>query len=951
MFTVSAGLALLLGAAPLLAHAQSSGNVSSCPGYTLDGLQETASGLLAQLSLAGKPCNAFGTDIANLTLAVTYETPDRLRVLIADAAGAQFMLPEAYFPRPTNETSTEDASDLVFNYDAQPFAFWVSRRSTGDVLFDTRLVSLPAAPTTALDGTPLDSFAFVFEDQYLQLTSSLPRDANVYGLGEVIATSGFRRDIAENGTLQTWWARDVTDPTNENIYGAHPVYLEHRVDTNGTASAAHAVFLSSAAGADVVLTTPAGANASLVQYRMLGGVLDFYFFAGPTPVAAVAQYGALVGTPAWVPYWAFGFHLCRWGYLDVNETREQVANMRAAGVPLEVMWNDIDMYHARRDFTTDPTSFPIDEMRTFIEELAANGQHYIPIVDAAIGHTANDTDNYFPFISGIEKNVFVTNPDNTTYIGQVWPGYTVFPDWFAPNTEGWWGEAITNWSDSGIEFSGLWLDMNEASSFCVGSCGTTGNLSDTTTPVSLPGDPGNLVTDYPEGYNSAIWGPSGNITINGTLTFGNDTVVASSAGFAVPDDELAASTQFGKRADTLRNLNVPPYTIHNGFGDLSVHTIATNATHANGFVELDVHNLFGYMEERTTHLALLKNQPDRRPFLISRSTFPSTGHWSGHWLGDNFSKWAYLRYSIQGVLQFQLYQIPMVGADTCGFIGNTDEELCNRWMSLSAFVPFYRNHNQRGALSQEPYRWDSVAEATRAAIAVRYALLPYWYTLFANASTLATPPVRALFWNFPDEAELLGVDLQFMIGDNVLVTPVTAPNVSNVDGIFPGRGNVVWRDWYTHEIVNATAGTNTTLDAPLGHIPVHIRDGAALLLHIQPGYTTNETRAAPYALLLALDGTGAAFGNAYIDDGVSNPGVDGTIANRSLTFTVGNGTLSVRGAGEFKVLQPVARVTVLGVSTPPTNVSENVTYEADLGRVNITGLALDLNEDTTLSWA
>jgi alpha-glucosidase (family GH31 glycosyl hydrolase) len=58
--------------------------------------------------------------------------------------------------------------------------------------------------------------------------------------------------------------------------------------------------------------------------------------------------------------------------------------------------------------------------------------------------------------------------------------------------------------------------------------------------------------------------------------------------------------------------------------------------------------------------------------------------------------------------------------------GNTDEELCNRWMQLSAFTPFYRNHNLKGSIGQEPYRWDSVANASRTAIAARYSLLPYW---------------------------------------------------------------------------------------------------------------------------------------------------------------------------------------------------------------------------------
>lgn len=68
--------------------------------------------------------------------------------------------------------------------------------------------------------------------------------------------------------------------------------------------------------------------------------------------------------------------------------------------------------------------------------------------------------------------------------------------------------------------------------------------------------------------------------------------------------------------------------------------------------------------------------------------------------------------------------------------GNTDEELCNRWMQLAAFTPFFRNHNVRGAISQEPYRWDSVAHATRAATAVRYALLPYWVRSLALLARL-----------------------------------------------------------------------------------------------------------------------------------------------------------------------------------------------------------------------
>lgn len=112
------------------------------------------------------------------------------------------------------------------------------------------------------------------------------------------------------------WSRDsYAVPPGENLYGNHPVYFDHRV--GGT----HGVFLVNSNGMDIKIgDTPmsvgGGEGGKMLEYNVIGGVIDLYFLAGSEtdPSEVARQYAKIIGTPAEVPYWSFGFHQCRFGY-------------------------------------------------------------------------------------------------------------------------------------------------------------------------------------------------------------------------------------------------------------------------------------------------------------------------------------------------------------------------------------------------------------------------------------------------------------------------------------------------------------------------------------------------------------------------------------------------------------------------------------------------------------
>jgi len=199
----------------------------------------------------------------------------------------RYEVPESVIPRPS--ATPAKTKEIEFKYNAEPFSFSIHRAKSDEVLFST-------------DGHPL-----IFEPQYIRVKTVLPPNPNIYGLGE--HTDSFR--LPTNNYTRTLWSRDSFGvPNATNLYGNHPIYVEHRP------TGSHGVFLLNSNGMDIKINQTVDASAASLEYNVVGGVIDFYFLAGSTsdPVEVSRQYAQVVGTPAEVPYWSFGFHQCRFGY-------------------------------------------------------------------------------------------------------------------------------------------------------------------------------------------------------------------------------------------------------------------------------------------------------------------------------------------------------------------------------------------------------------------------------------------------------------------------------------------------------------------------------------------------------------------------------------------------------------------------------------------------------------
>ncbi len=188
-----------------------------------------------------------------------------------------------------------------------------------------------------------------------------------------------------------------------------------------------------------------------------GGELNYYFYAGPEPKTVLSEYTGMIGHIPLPPLWSLGFQQCRYSYYPEARVREIARLFRDKQIPADVIYLDIDYQNGNRPFTIDRERFPTFEQ--MIHDLRAEGFHTIAITDLHIKKEIG----YAPYDSGEKIDAFVKNPDGSDYVGPVWPGPSVFPDFTLTRVRDWWGGLYRDFVGMGV--AGFWNDMNEPAVF------------------------------------------------------------------------------------------------------------------------------------------------------------------------------------------------------------------------------------------------------------------------------------------------------------------------------------------------------------------------------------------------------------------------------------------------------------------------------------------------------
>ncbi|XP_074037232.1 neutral alpha-glucosidase AB [Leptinotarsa decemlineata] len=360
-------------------------------------------------------------------------------------------------------------------------------------------------------------------------------------------------------------------------------------------------------------------------------------------------------------------------------------------------------------------------------------------------------------------------------------------------------------------------------------------------------------------------------------------------------------------------------------------TMPKDCLHYGGWEHRDIHNEYPLAQSTATFQGLLERSPNRRPFILTRGHFAGTQRSAAIWTGDNAAEWSHLAISYPMCLSEALGGISFCGADVGGFFNNPDVELLQRWYQAAIWLPFFRAHAHIDTRRREPYLFnEDVRNRIRAALRLRYAHLPLWYTLFWEHETTGDPVIRPLFYSYPSDENVVDIDSELLVGDSVLAKAISEAGASTASVYLPGGSDEYWYDVEDFKLYRGTGNFN--IPVTLDKMVAFYRGGSIIPRKDRPRRASSLMHEDPYTLYVALDSKGSASGRLYVDDRESYGYKNGKYLYLHLRFENGQFSSSPIDKTDYPTKEWVERVVILGA--PKGTVGANLSSRS-MGTVRL----------------
>ena len=252
----------------------------------------------------------------------------------------------------------------------------------------------------------------------------------------------------------------------------------------------------------------------------------------------------------------------------------------------------------------------------------------------------------------------------------------------------------------------------------------------------------------------------------------------------------------------------------------------------------EVHNIYGHDWARLLYEGYRKDYPTERPFILMRAGYSGSQQYGMvPWSGDVSRTWGGLKPQMEISMQMGLQGMAYMHSDLGGFAGaNKDPELYVRWLQYGVFQPIFRPHAQQEEPSEAIFKDAQTKALAKAAIELRYQMLPYNYSIAYENHDNGTPLLRPIFMEFPAAKWSFTETETYMWGPSFLVHAITDSMTSSKDKVYQTKlpSDASWFELSTgrlvvkSEVIMTNDGNFNVVSSPktLHHIPVYVRSGA-----------------------------------------------------------------------------------------------------------------------------